>query len=251
MNLTERELQVQVQVDDLTLTGGICFARKAHTGVLLLHGIPSTAPADPADEGYPGLARALARQGFSAAWLNMRAAKGQPGHFSIQGWVRDATAAVMRLRQQEFRDLRLVLIGSSAGGAVAAEVARRGAPVDGVALLAAPAEWVSFAAHPEAGLERITRDAGMTVSPEVRADPSAWGAEFMDVATQTSIANVRLPVLILQGDQDEVVPAEHAGAIARRAPNAEVHILEGSTHQLRKDPRAVQLLVDWLTRTFA
>jgi pimeloyl-ACP methyl ester carboxylesterase len=249
VTITERALHVLV--DDLTLAGGVCLSEEARIGVLLLHGIPSIAPADPADEGYPGLARALARRGFSAAWLNMRAAKGQPGNFSIQGWVRDATAAVTQLKQREFQHLRLILIGSSAGGAVAAEVARRGAPVDGVALLAAPAEWISFAAHPEAGVERITRDAGMAVSPEVRADPSAWGAEFMDVATERSIGEVRVPVLILQGDQDVVVPAEHAAAISARAPKAEVHILEDGTHQLRKDPRAIQILIEWLTRNFA
>jgi fermentation-respiration switch protein FrsA (DUF1100 family) len=239
-----------VHVEDLVLGGGICLVPGAATGALLLHGIPSTAPPDPADEGYPGLARELARQVISAAWLNMRAAKGQPGNFSIQGWVSDATAAVAQLKHGGFKDLRLVLVGSSAGGAVAAEVARRGAPVEGVALLAAPAEWTSFAAHPEAGVERITIDAGMAVSQEVRDDPSAWGAEFLDVATHGSIAEVRVPVLILHGDQDPVVPVAHAETISQRTPNPEVHILEGGAHQLRRDPRAVEILVEWLRRNF-
>jgi hypothetical protein len=69
---TERALQVPVE--DLVLSGGICFAGDARVGVLLLHGIPSNSPPDPGDEGYPGLARAIAGQGISAAWLNMRAA---------------------------------------------------------------------------------------------------------------------------------------------------------------------------------
>jgi uncharacterized protein len=249
VSVTQRELQVRV--DDLTLAGGIFVTEGARIGVLLLHGIPSTAPPDPGDEGYPGLARAIADQGISAAWLNMRAAKGQPGSFSIQGWVQDAAAAVTSLKDGEFRDHHLVIAGSSAGGAVAAQVARLGFAVDGVALLAAPADWISFAVHPEVGVQRITQDAGMVVAPEVLADPTAWGGEFIEVSTQRSIAGVDLPVLIVHGDEDTVVPVEHADKISQRAPQAEVHVLQGGTHQLRRDPRAVKLLVEWLDRTFA
>jgi pimeloyl-ACP methyl ester carboxylesterase len=237
-----------VAVDDLELSGGVFVTDGAPCGVLLLHGIPSTAPPDPADEGYPGLARQVAEAGYSAAWLNMRAAKGQPGFFSIEGWVRDVTAAITTLRTSDFRGLPVVVAGSSAGGAVAAEVASRGAPVDGLILLAAPAEWISFAAHPEAGVQLITEDAGMALSPEVRADPSAWGQEFRDVSAEDSISEVKVPVLIVHGDQDFVVPPDHASRIAARADSAEVHMIPEGSHQLRRDPRAVQIVLDWLQR---
>jgi pimeloyl-ACP methyl ester carboxylesterase len=246
MSLSERELQVSV--DGLVLAGGVCLAGEPRAGVLLLHGIPSTAPPDPEDEGYPGLARQLAAAGFSAAWLNMRAAKRQPGFFSIEGWVHDATAAVTALAENEFRRLPLIIAGSSAGGAVAAEVARREHVVDGLILLAAPAEWLSFAAHPEAGVERITQDAGMAVAPEVHTDPSAWGAEFRRIATEESIGEIRSPVLIVHGDEDAVVPPAHAAMLYALAPQAELHMISGAGHQLRRDPRAVQIVLDWLAR---
>lgn len=246
MSVTESELQVSV--DGLQLAGGVCLAEEGRAGILLLHGIPSTAPPDPADEGYPGLARRLAAKGFSTAWLNMRAAKGQPGYFSIQGWVRDAHAAVSALKEGDFRRLPLIMAGSSAGGAVAAEVARSEPLIDGLILLAAPAEWLSFAAHPQAGVERITQEAGMAVAPEVHSDPSAWGEEFRDVATEESIAGVRSPVLIVHGDQDEVVPPEHAATLYALAPQAEIHMISGAGHQLRRDPRALVVMLDWLNR---
>jgi alpha-beta hydrolase superfamily lysophospholipase len=246
MSLPERQLQVSV--DGLTLAGGVCLADEPRAGILLLHGIPSTAPSDPEDEGYPGLARQLAAAGFSAAWLNMRAAKGQPGFFSIEGWVHDATAAMTAVAESEFRRLPLIIAGSSAGGAVAAEVARREPVVDGLILLAAPAEWVSFAAHPEAGVERITQDARMAVAPEVHTDPSAWGAEFRQIATEEAIGGVRSPILILHGDEDAVVPPEHAATLYALAPQAELHMISGAGHQLRRDPGAVQLVLDWLDR---
>jgi pimeloyl-ACP methyl ester carboxylesterase len=180
----------------------------------------------------------------------MRAARGQPGFFSIEGWVRDATAAIATLRQGAFAGLPFVLAGSSAGGAVAAEAVSRGVPVDGLILLAAPAEWLSFAAHPQEGVERITQDAGMAVDPAVVADPSAWGEEFKQVATERAIPDVTVPILIVQGDQDFVVPPEHAQRIAARAPHAEMHVLSDGAHQLRRDPRALEIMVDWLRRHF-
>jgi alpha-beta hydrolase superfamily lysophospholipase len=248
VSISERELKVSV--DELTLSGGVCAVEGAQIGVLLLHGIPSVAPPDPGDEGYPGLARSAAAQGVSAAWLNMRAAKGQPGFFSIEGWVKDATIGVAALTDGDFRDLEVVICGSSAGGAVAAEVVHRGAPVDGLALLAAPAAWLSYAAHPQAGVERITQDSGMRVAPEVLSDPAEWGEEFRRISTETAIAGVRVPVLIVQGEEDFVVPPEHATRISAACPQAEVHMLPGGSHQLRRDPRTLQILLDWLQRTF-
>lgn len=248
MSPTERELRVRV--DDLELIGGLWEAERPRAGLLLLHGIPSVAPRDPSDEGYPGLARRLAREGFSSAWLDMRAVRGQPGFFSIGGWVRDASAAIETLTAGAFEALPVVIVGSSAGGAVAAEAIKRGAPVDGLILLAAPAEWLSFAAHPQAGVERITQDAGMALAPEVRADPAAWGREFVEVATEKAIPEVKVPVLIVHGGEDFVVPPEHAARIAARAPEAEVRMIPEGAHQLRRDPRAVAVIVDWLRSRF-
>jgi pimeloyl-ACP methyl ester carboxylesterase len=248
VSITEQALQVTV--DDLSLTGGLLPADRARAAVLLLHGIPSVAPPDPQDDGYPGLARRIAEENWTAAWLNMRAAKGQPGFFSIEGWVRDASAAVSSLKSGPCAELPLVLVGSSAGGAVAAEVTARGAPVGGLVLLAAPAEWGSFASHPEAGLERITQDAGMPVAPEAKSDPSVWGAEFKVVTTRRSITQVNVPTLIVHGEDDEVVPQEHARVISERAAHAELQLLPGGTHRLRRDERVVRILVEWLDRTF-
>jgi pimeloyl-ACP methyl ester carboxylesterase len=68
------------------------------------------------------------------------------------------------------------------------------------------------------------------------------------VATESAIAEVKVPVLIIHGDQDMVVPPDHAARIAARADNAEVHMIADGSHQLRRDPRAVQIVLDWLQR---
>jgi len=218
----------------------------------LLHGIPSSAPPDPDDPGYLGLAHEFAARDWAAVWADMRAVRGSEGFFSIEGWVRDAEAVVAAACSlPEAADRPVVLIGSSAGGAVSAETIRRGAPIDALVLLAAPASWVSFAGDPSAGVRRITEEAGMRLSPEVIEDPVAWALEFEGVTTESSIKGVTVPTLIVHGTADDVVPVDHAQRIAARAPDAQVEIIEGAGHQLRRDRRAVDCVFAWLDKTFA
>ncbi len=247
--MTPPERNLSIVCDGLRLAGGAHVPDDPRGTVLLLHGIPSAAPPDPDDEGYPGLARRFAAAGWASAWVEMRGVRASQGTFSIEGWVRDARAAIDAARTlEDARGLGLAVVGSSAGGCVAVEAVKRGAPVDALALLAAPAAWVSFAGDPRAAVTRITEEAGMTLAEEVLADPTAWAAEFEAVVTESSIVDVRVPTLIVHGSADEVVPVDHAERIAERARNAEVRIIEGAAHQLRRDERAVELVLEWLDR---
>ena len=239
---------ISIDSDGLALRGGALIPGDARATVVLLHGIPSSAPPEPGDAGYEGFARLFADRGYAAMWADMRAVRESDGYFSIEGWVRDA-----RRITEEAGSLvpgkPMALIGSSAGGCVATEAVARGTAVDALALLAAPAVWVSFAADAPAALQRITVEAGMEVDPVVTADPTAWVAEFEKVTTTSAIAKVDVPTLIVHGTADDVVPVDHAGHLREAAPTARVEIIEGGGHQLRRDERAVKLLLEWLDET--
>jgi alpha-beta hydrolase superfamily lysophospholipase len=246
-----RRRHLAVESDGLQLAAE-AFSPAAPKGtVVLLHGIPSVALPDPEDEGYPGLARRFADRGWAAVWADMRGARSAPGYFSIEGWVHDVTAMVDAVEKMEgTAGLPVVLVGSSAGGAVSVEAIVRGAAVDAVVLLGTPAAWVSFAADPMAGVQRITDEAGMPLSPETIADPSSWAAEFDGVTTVRSIGSLHIPTLIVHGTADDVVPVEHAYRLSERAPRAELVVLQGVPHHLRRHPGVFELVVDWLERTF-
>jgi uncharacterized protein len=247
VSIVERRLSIVC--DGLRLPGGAFVPSDPRGTVVLLHGIPSISPPDPEDQGYPGLARRLAEKGWAGAWANLRGAKDSPGFFSIEGWVRDARAAVDAARALDgLAGLPLALVGSSAGGSVATVAVERGAPVDALGLLAAPATWVSFADEPDAAVRRITEESGMPLSEEVLADPTVWAGEFGTVVTEDAVVHIRVPLLVVHGSADDVVPVDHARRIAERARDAELVILEGALHQLRRDDRAVAALEDWLER---
>lgn len=237
MNL--REVPLEVSSEGIALACRISLPERPRGIVVLLHGIPSVEPPDPADTGYPGWAQILAAEGWLTAWADMRAVRGSAGYFSLEGWVRDCMAIVSAVRElPEARGQRLALVGSSAGGCVSAEATRRGAAADGLALLAAPAAWLSFADGGPAGIKRITEEAGMAVAPEVVEDPTSWAAEFDAITTRAAIAHVSVPILVIHGTADDVVPVEHAHLIAEAAPRAQVELIEGAGHRLRSDARA-------------
>lgn len=238
-----------VVCDGNRLAGGAWVPEGAFGTVVLLHGIPSIAPPAPDDTGYRGFGHAFAERGWTAAWADMRAVRDSPGYFSIEGWVRDARAIVDAARALPGAAERpLALVGSSAGGAVSVEAVARGAPVDALVLLASPATWVSFASGAGSGVRRITDDAGMTLAPEVLADPSSWLAEFATVVPEKTIASVGVPTLVVHGTNDDVVPVDHARRIADGARSADLRIVEGAGHQLRREPGTVELVDDWLRR---
>jgi pimeloyl-ACP methyl ester carboxylesterase len=250
MKVSERALGVVS--DGLGLGGGAFMPSDPKAAIALLHGIPSIAPPDPDDEGYPGLARRFAGRGWAASWADMRGARGAPGFFSIEGWVRDAHAVIDATRSlEEAAGLALAVLGSSAGGAVAVEAAARGAPLDALVLLAAPSAWVTFAGDAGSGMRRITEEAGMPLAAEVLDDATDWAAEFDTVVAERAIAKVKIPVLIVHGTADDVVPVVHANRLADAAPTADLRIVEGAPHQLRRHPGVFELVVDWLERAIA
>ena len=243
--------QLSFLCDGNRLIGGAIVPDDPKGLAVLLHGIPSVSPPDPDDTGYPGFGRELAERGWAAAWVDMRGARTSKGYFSIAGWVRDARSALDAARTLDgVGGAPVVLVGSSAGGAVAAQAARDGAPVDGLALLAAPASWVSFAGDAQDAVDRITRDAGMPLDPEVLDDPTTWAEEFTAISSEKAVIGLTMPILVVHGTADDVVPYHHAERIAERASNAELAVIEGAGHQLRRDERAREILFDWLRRRF-
>jgi fermentation-respiration switch protein FrsA (DUF1100 family) len=246
------ERAVSFRADGLDLEGAIVVPPGARAMLILCHGTPSGAPPDPDDPGYPGLARALADRGFGAMWFNFRGCREAPGDFSFAGWCRDLEAAIDLLAGRgDTRALERVLVGSSMGGMAAITVAARRVDVAAVATLAAVASMTFDDLVPDAAhFVHEARNRGIIRDPAFPPDLEAWAAEFDDLAADRHVAAIApRPVLLIHGDADLAVSYAHAERLFSLAkePKELVRLPVGG-HQLRRDARAIDALVDWLER---
>ena len=238
--------------DELTLEGELIVPEGPRAALVLCHGIPSGGPPDPEDEGYPGFARTLAARGFAAMWFNFRGCRGAPGEFSMSGWISDLGAAIDTLSTaQGLEALPRVLVGSSAGGMAAIDVAAGRDDVALVATLAAPSAYTGFG-DAKTLVQRL-RNIGIIHDPSYPDDLGAWQADLEASAAENAIARIApRPILLMHGDADVVVPYHHVERLFTLAgePKELIRIPHGQ-HQLRRDPRAVDALTDWLDRRLA
>jgi uncharacterized protein len=161
--------------------------------------------------GRAGFAEELRRRGLAVLLMDYRGYGGNPGSPSEEGLARDATAAVEALAELGYPAERTIYFGESLGcGVVAALQAR----------------------HPPAGM--VLR----SPFPEL-ADVGAWHYPWLPVRlllrdrfpVVDRLDDSEVPVTVVYGDRDSIVPTELSKRVADRAPAlAERVVIAGADH---------------------
>jgi hypothetical protein len=158
-----------------------------------------------------GLAMTLSRRGLAVLLMDYRGYGGNPGRPSEQGLAADADAAAEALETLGYPVERTLYFGESLGtGVVAALQVRR--PPAGVVLRSPFTELADVGRHhyPWLPVRTLLRDRFAVVEHLGSGD---------------------VPVTVVYGDRDSVVPARLSAEVAARAPAlAEVVVLEGADH---------------------
>jgi fermentation-respiration switch protein FrsA (DUF1100 family) len=161
--------------------------------------------------GRAPLAERLSERGFAVLLMDYRGYGGNPGSPSEQGIVLDADAAVVALTGLGYPPARTVYLGESLGTGVVAALARRAPPA--AMVLRSP----------------------FTDLADVGSHHYPWLPVRLLLTDRFDVVeNVRktdVPVVVVYGDEDSVVPARLSAAVADAAPRlvAEV-VLEGVDH---------------------
>jgi pimeloyl-ACP methyl ester carboxylesterase len=175
-----------------------------HPTVLLLHGLPG-------NEQNLDLARALQREGWNVLTLHYRGSWGSPGQFSFTHSLEDAAAALAWLRDPNtaaapgIDPAKLVVIGHSFGGFVAAYTGAHDPGVMAVGLISAAnlgGQGMSALKHDLAVKvidSNIGTSAGMhtlNATPDALADEAARNGKDWDVVSWADTLGKR-PLLIV------------------------------------------------------
>lgn len=235
----------------LTLSGHLAeppSPDRESPGLVLCHGFPTRGrESQQSGKSFPELAERIANElGWVVLTMNFRGCGRAQGDFSLLGWLDDIHAAVSHVA--ELGVSGVWLCGTGTGGSLALCEGARNAEVRGVAALAAPAGFDDWARHPRRLLLHA-RQVGVIRDDEFPPAFDRWAAELKEVRPVDAARDLApRPLLVLHGDSDDITPLPDGRSIAAAHGRAEMRVISGAGHELRHDPRAVAVLLGWLSR---
>jgi len=161
--------------------------------------------------GRQGLAAELSRRGLAVLLMDYRGYGGNPGNPSEDGLAKDAMAAALALEELGYPSERTIYFGESLGTGVVAALQTRRRPA-GVVLRSPFTELADVGAHhyPWLPVRLLLKD------------------RFQ---VSEHLSNSEVPVTIIYGDRDSIVPTELSARVADEAPTlVERVVMRGANH---------------------
>jgi len=173
------------------------------------------------------LAEPLVDAGFEVLLFDIRGhgRNAEVAHATVRHF-RDDVMAAASYAELHFPGRPLVLLGHSLGGAAGVLAAAEGTPFAGIGLLASPAGVLEVTA-------RYMTDHGLPGALMVLILRPFWwmrvGGSFRPLTPARRIREVKVPVLVVQPENDRRVPMAHAELLAGRA-GTKAHVIAGAGH---------------------
>ena len=173
------------------------------------------------------LAEPLLASGHEVLLFDVRGhgRSGDVPHVTIRHF-RDDVLAAAAYAQDRFPGRERILVGHSIGGAAAVLACAEGAGVDGLVLIAAPSDVLEVTAD-------MLQERGLPGRLMVRLLLPFWWRRarsgFSRLNTRRRIAELELPILIVQPELDRRVPRHHGERLAEAAGRP-LHVVAGAGH---------------------
>jgi pimeloyl-ACP methyl ester carboxylesterase len=248
---TTAALQIDIHGEKVGATFYLAAGAEPHPTVLLLQGLPG-------GEQNLDLAQTIRREGWNVLTLHYRGAWGNPGRYSIANSIEDAEAALAFVRdpatveQYRLAPGRVVVIGHTLGGFLAAKLGAENPSLTGVGLLsaadvggAAPrlakltgAQYAEIFGKMEG---RAAGTDGHALIAEGLAHPADWSLESFTPGL------AKLPTLIVTTNDDDLVADLQLGK-RLKAQGAPASVVEIDSDEPFSDSRIVlqATVVRWL-----
>ena len=177
-------------------------------------------------QGRAGLAEELSRRGLAVLLMDYRGYGGNPGSPNEDGLAADALAAAEALEELGYPPERTIYFGESLGGGVVAALQVKRPPA-GLVLRSPFTELADVGAHhyPWLPVRQLLKDRFPVVE---------------------HVSSSQVPVTVIYGDQDSVVPTELSAEVADSAPALfERVVIPGADHndEVMFGPRIAEAVV--------
>lgn len=192
---------------------------------------PTTAPAVVILHGWGGtaadmlpIAPGLHQLGFHSVFLDARThgLSDDEDFMSMPRFAEDLETALDWLIERD--DVSSIgVIGHSVGAAAVILAASRNPNIDAVVAVA------SFA-HPEELMWRAIPYPAPVKWTMLRAIRQMIGVSYDDIAPRNRIADIEVPVLLVHGEDDEVIPVDDAYTIQENLPSCRLIVVPKGTH---------------------
>jgi pimeloyl-ACP methyl ester carboxylesterase len=229
-----------------------------HPTILLLHGLPG-------NEQNLDLAQSLRRAGWNVLTLHYRGSWGTPGNFSFTHCLDDGAAAIDWLRGAEAAlriDARkLVVIGHSMGGFIAAQLAAHDPEILAACLISGVDLGTDFGALPKDHAVAVVDDNVGTsdglhilsgTSPEALAEEARTGAKRLRLVNHAGQLATR-PLLLITSEDGFAAGSDALARAIEEIGSDTLSLVHFTTDHSYSDHRiALQIeVLRWLMRTLA
>jgi dipeptidyl aminopeptidase/acylaminoacyl peptidase len=202
--------------------------------VIMLHG-DNTNRSD-AKTGTLGIARALHQRGFGIFMFDLRGRGDSPAAMSSSGYFErlDLQGASDYLVSKGADRSRIGVLGFSLGGAVALLV---GSNPNNFGAVVSDSAFADFSLTLRSSMTGIKRPLTIWFRGMEFMARSIYGIDIKDISPARSIARSDTPVLVIHGEDDAIVPVEHARLLGR-AIGASFDEIEGGEETVWIVPNA-------------
>jgi uncharacterized protein len=256
---TMDSFQIQSHGQPMNAIAYIAAGEGPHPVVIVLHGFPG-------NEKNLDLAQAIRRAGWNAVFFNYRGSWGSPGAFSFEHAIEDTQAAIAYVREPvnasrlRTDSKRIVLVGHSMGGFMAAYAGSHDSAILGTGLISAANfhDWAGGEVKPEAeaaNRARLVKSiadndilplAGCTaegLTDEMLSHRKQWN--FVEYAPMFGSR----PLLLITSDDGLTPGATHLAAAVRQQGNQRVIEQHFATDHSYSDQRIAleAAVLNWLS----
>ncbi len=234
--LTHRNVTFSSRRDRTELKGWYFPSPNSQAAIIVVHGRNSNRADD--EVGLPEISKALVERGYNVLAFDLRG-HGESGgdRLSFGPWeIGDLLGAVDYVKLQGIQPRRIGVLGISMGAATALLAA---ADSDEIQAVVADSAYANISEVIQAEFPKASGLPGF-FTPGAMQMGRLLGIDLEAAAPERVVSKIApRPVLLTQGEEDELIPPSHAERLLRAAgANAQLWLVPGAKHAraFRQDP---------------